>query len=774
MKKLILVSLLLTIALKPVAQTRKHSSLFDLTKDYKQKGRTISPVNLFQQYNLKKGTLDSSLKNARRFRLINTAVKTILKKRAAAISLSLPFVDGKTYNLELIEQKINTASDFAFGEISNNGKRTKLSSDAGLHYRGCVSGDSSSFAAFSFFENGDVMGLFSNSEGNFVFGKKQGDSSYVLYNSDELKIPGGIDCATDESLVEGQEDIDYAKEAGTLAITPSILCKKVRFYWELDYNLYRNNFNSNLVNVQNYAVGLFNQVATMYQNEGIAVELSETYVWTVQDPYRTDSSSHALSDFRSRWNALGQSYNGDLAHLITGGIPSGSGGNGGIAYVDVLCIRSSAYGYSNVKGTYKSYPTYSWDVEVLTHEIGHNMGSRHTQWCGWNTGAGGTCGAIDNCVTLETANSGCSSCSSTTDINALPAGWKGTVMSYCHLKSNIGIDLSQGFGPLPQAKIRGRVSLSSCLVSNTFWTGSTDSLWSKAANWSCGILPNSSTDVTIQAGVPNFPVVTGSAVCRKLNMLPGADIKIKTGASFVIGSQVSQPLITPPTLGDLYITGAATPAGVMNAGDAIVLSQKFARVTNTLFEIPSLYLTGGASYSFVPQYGDWSSKYGFTGTALANATAGDAFKINGTDLKAPAASGFYHIAVDFQRARFFVIPALAKVFLPTSGELYITGNATPGGVMAVGAAPLPAQKFTKISNTLYEISIALTGNGSYALVPVYGSWLGRYGGVGAINTNNTAADYFKQAGTDLKAPPVTGNYKITVDFQQGVFTLTKL
>ncbi|MEO7444882.1 MAG: SusE domain-containing protein [Ferruginibacter sp.] len=117
-----------------------------------------------------------------------------------------------------------------------------------------------------------------------------------------------------------------------------------------------------------------------------------------------------------------------------------------------------------------------------------------------------------------------------------------------------------------------------------------------------------------------------------------------------------------------------------------------------------------------------------------------------------------------------------KVNPPTSGTLYITGSATPASWQCgCGEPELLSQKFNRISSTLYELSsINLTAGGSYLFLPVYGSWSAKYGFTGAGNTNNPISDDFKDGGNDIKAPDVGGAYKITVDFQRGKFTLTKL
>jgi starch-binding outer membrane protein SusE/F len=128
--------------------------------------------------------------------------------------------------------------------------------------------------------------------------------------------------------------------------------------------------------------------------------------------------------------------------------------------------------------------------------------------------------------------------------------------------------------------------------------------------------------------------------------------------------------------------------------------------------------------------------------------------------------------------KFTVIPYAIppKVTPPSTGQLYIVGNATPGGD-ATGwnnPVPVPSQKFTQISTTVYEITISLIGDKSYLFLPENGSWTVKYGGVGANNANNVNGDDFKVGGGDMKAPAVSGNYKIQVDFQRGKFIVTKL
>ena len=116
------------------------------------------------------------------------------------------------------------------------------------------------------------------------------------------------------------------------------------------------------------------------------------------------------------------------------------------------------------------------------------------------------------------------------------------------------------------------------------------------------------------------------------------------------------PKIAPPASGELFITGAATPKGWMAAGDAPVAEQKFTQVSATMYEI-TISLIGGQSYTFVPVYGDWNSKYSIAIGNDPNEVNGGDFIVGGNDILAPSASGTYKITVDFQKGKFTVTPA---------------------------------------------------------------------------------------------------------------------
>lgn len=121
-----------------------------------------------------------------------------------------------------------------------------------------------------------------------------------------------------------------------------------------------------------------------------------------------------------------------------------------------------------------------------------------------------------------------------------------------------------------------------------------------------------------------------------------------------------------------------------------------------------------------------------------------------------------------------VITPYLDVVYPVPAKLYITGSATPAGWMAGGDPELVNQRFTKVSSSKFELTIALSANNSYLFVPVYGDWNNKYGYTGPNNnSNNVNGDDFKPQGSDMKAPAASGTYKITVDFKTGKWSVTQ-
>lgn len=344
----------------------------------------------------------------------------------------LPTQSGEQLELELVLQSPLATGFYVSTNESNN---QPVAYEPGAYYRGLIKGQPGSVVAFSVFENEIIAVAATPDKGNYVLGKinEPGNvTGYILYSDKGLPAPAGTICSTTEPLGYMEQMRSYLEPSANK--TTSTKCVKV--YIECDYALFQNK--GSVTNATNFITAVFNNVATLYNNEQITTSVSQVYVWTTQDPYPTNSSSDALNSFK----ATRTSFNGDIAHLAA----LGGANLGGIAWIDVLCNNTYHYAYSNIYSSYSTVPTYSWTVYVMTHEMGHNLGSPHTQSCSW------TGGALDNCYTTE---GGCAAGPAPTN--------GGTIMSYCHLTS-YGINFNNGFGTQPGNLIRNRVNAAACLT----------------------------------------------------------------------------------------------------------------------------------------------------------------------------------------------------------------------------------------------------------------------------------------------------------------------
>lgn len=362
------------------------------------------------------------------FKLDAQQLKQLHQAAPATLAFQIPQTNAGPVIMELAQVDI-LAPDFKIGTLGDQAQNN-VPVEKGLHYRGIIQGNSSSIATLSVFSDG-IVAMYTDNSGTYQLGKMEdGSAQYVLYRNEDLHEQAPHTCFNDETMenMQGQTTVDDR----------GVGCKTVKVYFECDFKLYQDRGNS-VANVNTYVTSLFNQVAALYANENIGIAISEIFVWSSTDPYAgLGSTSSVLNAFRAN---KGTNFNGNLAHFL-----STRNLGGGIAYVDVICLKQYAFGVSAITNTFQNVPTYSWSVEVVTHELGHNLGSWHTHSCQWPNGA------LDNCVSPE------GSCSP----GPAPSNG-GTIMSYCHLTS-YGINFNNGFGSVPGNHIRSKVLAASCLT----------------------------------------------------------------------------------------------------------------------------------------------------------------------------------------------------------------------------------------------------------------------------------------------------------------------
>ncbi|HEY8658649.1 MAG TPA: SusE domain-containing protein [Hanamia sp.] len=260
---------------------------------------------------------------------------------------------------------------------------------------------------------------------------------------------------------------------------------------------------------------------------------------------------------------------------------------------------------------------------------------------------------------------------------------------------------------------------------------------------------------------------TGGALLAD-NAVPGSNTPAPATTGnyqIVVNFQTGTYTVTPftttiPT--NLYIVGDATPGGWANP--VPIPSQQFTRIDAVSYGI-ILDLTAGKSYVLLPVNGDWTHKYGGTSATGGTLLADNA--VPGSNTPAPATSGTYQIIVNFQTGTYTVTPYTGALPVPT--DLFIVGDATPGGW--TNPVPTPSQQFTRVNLTNFQLTVNLSSAGSYLFLPVNGDWTHKYGGTSA--TGGSILYDGAVPGSNTPGPAVTGNYLIDVNFATGKYTLTK-
>ncbi|MBI1225639.1 MAG: hypothetical protein GC192_10425 [Bacteroidetes bacterium] len=376
-------------------------------------------------------SVQNGVNNATLLSLQPDVIKQLLAERPEFLAMEIPINGAVSLELQLFKADISTP-DFIVTTASSNGDVYPY--EQGSYYWGIKKGDINSLVAISI-TNDEVMGFVSYGGDNFIIGKldKSSTGEHIFYREGDLRTQPSIGCET--------EEIEQPRIKSPFVGGEKSGDKCVRVYLEIDNDLVI--AKGGVTPSLDYLMGVFSQVSLLYANEGIDLNVKQIKAWDITDPYIGPSSGQYLSQFRMNLNG---NYPGDLAQLV------GTKGGGGVAYVDVLCNSIVGTSYSPISLSYNDVPTYSWTVHVITHELGHSLGSPHTHACAWN----GNNTALDGCGPAAGANEGCA--------GPLPTNG-GTIMSYCHLVSGVGVAFSNGFGQQPGDLIRQRVADAPCLTS---------------------------------------------------------------------------------------------------------------------------------------------------------------------------------------------------------------------------------------------------------------------------------------------------------------------
>ncbi|MBP6310696.1 MAG: hypothetical protein KA408_00385 [Flavobacteriales bacterium] len=390
----------------------------------------VAPFSQFEAPALRDALVGVVVEDAAFLVASGTTLAGMLAQPPEQLTLEIPTAEGMI-ELDLVRADIYSPG-FSLVTASAD---APVAHTPGAHYRGIIAGQPSTLAAISIFPD-EMMGFVSDATGNHVLGKLEGGTDeHIYYNDRDLIDPPVFECHTsDEGDVRPERPPTGQDQARTV--------RCVDLYWEVDHDIFLDK--GGITNTTNYITGLFNQHATLFDNDGISVQLSELFVWDLPSPYTGNSSQALLNQFQ----AFNNGFNGDVGHLLD------YTNDGGRAFLDGLCSSNQEYslGYSGIHSSFSGVPAYSFSVMVVTHEEGHVLGSPHTHACVWN----GNNTAIDGC-----GPAGGFPYEGTCGGAPIPADG-GTVMSYCHL-TPVGINFNNGFGPQPATLIISNVDAAPCV-----------------------------------------------------------------------------------------------------------------------------------------------------------------------------------------------------------------------------------------------------------------------------------------------------------------------
>jgi len=439
----------------PAANAQSNKLSIAIENEAQNKAAVHLP--LFKISSSRDAIIDNEIDNVTYLKLDTESLKSLRKDGLKFISFELP-VDGKNQTFNLYSYNIIDAG-FKVFERGSDGIKKEVAYNTGSFFRGALANKENSLASFSFYDD-DIAGIFSILEkGNYnlVLNYENpgiNKDNYLLFKESDVRTKRTAGCGVTDAHNIGLDE----GNVNTAARGAYSSCKTLRVSLHADYRLYQRRNNST-TSATSYLTSLFNNIAVLFDNEGIVAALTEVVINSAPDGYTYGGSDEVLTKFGEDMQTM--TMNGDIAQMVSGYRQWGSAPLGGLAWLNVLCVTPinspdgeggfrwvGPYSMSNndILNNIPQIPIYSWDVNASIHEMGHNIGSPHTQSCTW---AGG---AIDDCYPTE------GSCSpGPTPVNG------GTIMSYCHL-DNPGVNFALGFGPLPGQLIRSRMVSRACLT----------------------------------------------------------------------------------------------------------------------------------------------------------------------------------------------------------------------------------------------------------------------------------------------------------------------
>ena len=403
----------------------------------------LSPFSIFP-----KKSIDHSrvVKESDVYSIDQSILSAIIADESERLYFSIPVAGILT---DIILQKVSIVSD-SYALKTSSGKVRSLPKQLAT-YRGIVS--DTDHRVVMTLANDKMYFVISTSNGNYEINPSDDDLYLGHFAKNIIQSKDWI-CETED---------DQRPSTTEMATTRTGDCIEV--YLECDFTAYSDN-GSNVASTEAWVINMMNSVDMLYDDIDVPLVVSEIFVWDTPDPYQ---GSNTLTEVRDAFmDEIQDGYNGRVAKLLStrpigGGLSNGIGGLCG-SYGDF----PSPYAVStDLDPNLTAFPSYSYNIYVLAHELGHIIGARHTHACVWN----GNNTQIDDCGNVYANDNGNTpeglSCFDETS-PILPVS--GTIMSNCNLLPTTGIDFTSGFHPVVATELLSNYSEAECTTGTVCFT----------------------------------------------------------------------------------------------------------------------------------------------------------------------------------------------------------------------------------------------------------------------------------------------------------------